>query len=128
MSIVIIAKWAKTYKTVTGDYVQGEIGVALSMTESPSIVADSPSMEKNWALKKAKKSAGFLNALGLFLLDAFFQGKQTGVKANPADIASKMKSLISAIGISFFQRRNGFQHFKLQDISAGCHPRGVPVF
>ena len=71
-----------------------------------------------------------MNALGLFLLDAFFQAEQTGVKANPADIASKMKSLISTIGISCFQRRNGFQQFKLQDISAGCQPliRGVPVF
>ena len=62
----IIAKWAETCKTVSGDYVQGEIGVAPSMTESPSVAADSPSLEEGWALKKAKKSARFLNALGLF--------------------------------------------------------------
>ena len=55
----MIAKWAKTCKTVTGDYVEGEIGVALSMIESPSVVADSPSLEESWALKKAKKSARF---------------------------------------------------------------------
>ena len=38
----IIAKWAETCKTVTGDYVQGEIGFAQSVTESPSVSADSP--------------------------------------------------------------------------------------
>ena len=32
----IIAKWAETCKTVTGDYVQDEVGGAPSVTESPS--------------------------------------------------------------------------------------------
>ena len=55
----IIAKWAETCKTVTGDYVQGEIGVAPSLAESPSVSVDSPSLEEGWALKKAKKSTRF---------------------------------------------------------------------
>ena len=55
----IIGMWAETCKTVTGDYVQSQISVASSTTESPSVAADSPSLEEGWALKKAKKSARF---------------------------------------------------------------------
>ena len=125
----IIAKWVETCKTVSGDYVQGEIGVAPSMTESPSVAADSPSLEEGWALKKAKKSARFSERVRSFLQGTFFQGEQTGVRANPADIASKMKSLRSANGNKLFSKEEwlNFQHFKLQDILAGCQPliRGV---
>lgn len=35
--------------------------------------------------------------------DTFFQGEQTGVKANPADIASKMRSLRYANGNKLFR-------------------------
>ena len=83
---------------------QGEIGVAPSMTESPSVAADSPSLEEGWALKKAKKSARFSERVRSFLQGTFFQGEQTGVKANPADIASKMKSLRSANGNKLFSK------------------------
>ena len=96
----IIAKWVETCKTVTGDYVQGEIGVAPSMTEA----ADSPSLEEGWALKKAKKSTRFSESVRSFLQDTFFQGEQTGVNANPSDIASKMKSLRSANGNELFTK------------------------
>ena len=100
----IIAKWAETCKPVTGDYVQGEIGFAPSVTESPSVSADSPSLEEGWALKKAKKSTRFSERVRSFLQDTFFQGEQTGVKANPADIASKMQSLRSATGNKLFTK------------------------
>ena len=100
----IIVKWAETCKTVSGDYVQGEIGVAPSMTESPSVAADSPLLGEGWALKKAKKSARFSERVRSFLQGTFFQGEQTGVMANPADIASKMKSLRSANGNKLFSK------------------------
>ena len=77
---------------------QDEIGVAPSMTESPSVAADSPSLEEGSALKKAKKSARFSERVRSFLEGTYFQGEQTSVKANPADIASKIKSLRSANG------------------------------
>ena len=83
---------------------QGEIGVASSVTESPSVSADSPSLEEGWALKKAKKPTRFSERVRSFLQDTFFQGEQTGVKANPADIASKMKSLRSANGNKLFTK------------------------
>ena len=38
---------------------QGEIGIVLSMRESPSGVVYSLLLEESWALKKAKKSARF---------------------------------------------------------------------
>ena len=100
----IIAKWAETCKPVTGDYVQGETGVVQSVTESPSVSADSPSLEEGWALKKAKKSTRFSERARSFLQDTFFQGEQTGVKANPADIASKMRSLRTENGIKLFTK------------------------
>ena len=49
------AKLVETCKTVTGNYLQGEIGVALSVTEPPSVSASSHSLEEGWAPKKAKK-------------------------------------------------------------------------
>ena len=48
----IIAKWAETCKTVTGGYVQGEVGGAPSVTESLSESTDNPSLEEGWAMKK----------------------------------------------------------------------------
>ena len=74
------------------------------MTESPSVSADSPSLEEGWALKKAKKSTRFSERIRSFLQDTFFQGEQTGVKANPANIASKIKSLRSANGNKLFTK------------------------
>ena len=55
-------------------------------------------------MKKAKKSTRFSERVRSFLQDTFFQGEQTGVKANPADIASKMKSLRSANGNKLFTK------------------------
>ena len=86
----IIAKWAETCKTVTGDYVQGEVGGAPSVTESPSVSADNPSLEEGWAMKKSKKSIRFSERVRSYLQETFFQGEETGIKANPADIACKM--------------------------------------
>ena len=107
---------------------QSEIGVALSMTESPSVAADSSSLEEGWALKKAKKSARFFERVRPFLQGKFFQGKQTGVKANPADIASKMKSLRSANGNKLFSKEEWLSTLQVaryfSRLSA-LHKRGV---
>ena len=65
----------ETCKTVTGDYVQGEIGVGPSATESPSVSADSPSLEEGWALKQGKKSTRFSERVR-----SFFAGYVTGFK------------------------------------------------
>lgn len=55
-------------------------------------------------MKKAKKSTRFSERVRSFLQDIFFQGEETGVKANPANIASKMKSLRSANGNKLFTK------------------------
>ena len=118
----IITKWAETCKTVTGDYVQGGVGGAPSVTESPSVSADNPSLEEGWAMKKSKKSIRFSERVRSYLQETYFQGEETGVKANPADIACKMKVKDRQMEINCFQRKIKFQHIKLQDISAGCQP------
>ena len=100
----IIAKWAETCKTVTGDYVQGEVGGAPSVTESPSVSADNPSLEGGWAMKKSKKSIRVSERVRSYLPETFFQGEGTGVKANLADIACKMRSKRSSTGDKLFSK------------------------
>ena len=53
---------------------QSEIGAVPSVAESPSVSADSPSLEEGWAMKKAKKSTRFSERIRSFLQDTFFQG------------------------------------------------------
>ena len=98
----IIAKWAETCKTVTGDYVQGEVGGAPSVTESPSVSADNPSLEEGWAMKKSKKSIRVSERVRSYLPETFFQVEETGVNANLADIACKMRSQRSSNGDNLF--------------------------
>ena len=100
----IMAKWADTCKTVTGDYVQGEVAGAPVVTESPSLLADNPSLEEGWAMKKSKKSIRFSERVRSYLQETFFQGEETGVKANPADIACKMRSQRSSNGDKLFSK------------------------
>ena len=77
---------------------QGEVGGAPSMTESPSVSADNPSLEEGWAMKKSKKSVRVSKRVRSYLPETFFQGEETGVKANLADIACKMRSQRSSNG------------------------------
>ena len=100
----IITKWAETCKTVTGDYVQGEVGGAPPVTESPSVSADNPSMEEGWAMKKSKKSIRVSERFRSYLPETFLQGEDTGVKANLADIACKMRSQRSSNGDKLFSK------------------------
>ena len=100
----IIAKWAETCKTVTGVYVQGEVGGAPSVTESPSVSADNPSLEEGWAMKKSKKSIRVSESVRSYLPETFFQVEETGVNANLADIACKMRSQRSSNGDKLFSK------------------------
>ena len=43
-----------------------------------------------------------------------FYGKQTGVKANPADIASKMRMLRSANGNTLFKKEEWFSTLQVE--------------
>ena len=81
---------------------QGEVGGAPSVARSPSVSADNPSLEEGWAMKKSKKSIRFSERVRSYLQETFFQGEETGVKANPADIACKMRSQRSSNGVKLF--------------------------
>lgn len=100
----IITKWAETCKTVTRDHVEGEVGGVPSVTESSSVSADNPSLEEGWAMKKSKKSIRFSKRVRSYLQETFFQEEETGVKANPADIARKMRSQRSSNGDKLFSK------------------------
>ena len=49
-------------------------------------------------MKKSKKSIRFSERVRSYLQETFFQGEETGVKANPADIACKIRSQRSSNG------------------------------
>ena len=83
---------------------QGEVGGAPSVTESPSVSADNPSLEGGWAMKKSKKSIRVSERVRSYLPETFFQGEGTGVKANLADIACKMRSKRSSTGDKLFSK------------------------
>ena len=57
-----------------------------------------------WVLKKEKKSTKFSQRLQSFLQEIFFQGEETGNKANPPDLAPKMKRLRQGNGDKLFTR------------------------
>ena len=83
---------------------QGEVGGAPSVTESPSVSADNPSLEEGWVMKKSKKSIRVFERFRSYLPETFFQGEETGVKANLADIACKMRSQRSSNGDKLFSK------------------------
>ena len=83
---------------------QGEVGGAPPVTESPSVSADNPSMEEGSAMKKSKKSIRVSERVRSYLPETFLQGEDTGVKANLADIACKMRSQRSSNGDKLFSK------------------------
>ena len=50
---------------------QGEVGGAPSVTESPSVSADNPSLEEGWVRKKSKKSIRVSERVRSYLPFAF---------------------------------------------------------
>lgn len=52
-----------------------------------------PPAEKIWALKKARSTVLFSNNARNYLRQVFLQGEETGQKANPADVVTRMKGL-----------------------------------
>ena len=83
---------------------QGEVGGAPSVTESPSVSADNPSLEEGWVMKKSKKSIRVSESIRSYLPETFFQVEETGVNANLADIACKMRSQRSSNGDKLFSK------------------------
>ena len=58
---------------------QGEVGGAPSVTGSPSVSADNPSLKEGWAMKISNKSIRFSESVRSYLQETFFQGEETGV-------------------------------------------------
>ena len=96
-------KWADTCQDISGSYVQKN--VASSSQESVGTDYSSiPTTDEGWALKKTRKSTRFSEGVRSYLKNIFIQGEETGTKANPADIASKMKMLRSENGKKMFSK------------------------
>lgn len=63
-----------------------------SSTEQCSASTPHTSADAGWAVKKARRATRFSDKVKLYLRDIFLKGEETGKKANPADISSKMKN------------------------------------
>ena len=58
---------------------QGEVGGAPSVTESPSVSADNPSQEEGWAMKKSKKSIRVSERVRSYLPEKYSSKKKKPV-------------------------------------------------
>lgn len=94
-------KWAETCKDVAGSYVHQP--AAHPFTSSVAASADN-AMSLGWALKTTRKSVRFTEKIKTYLKNKFLEGEETGRKANPNDVATKIKTLRTATGQKMFTK------------------------
>ena len=66
--------------------------------------ASTPSCEQGWALKKKKKSTRFSKEVRQFLVDAFWEGQDTGRKHDPKVISTQLRSATASNGKKMFAK------------------------
>ena len=94
-------KWAETCKEVSGSYVHH----AATASSSSSVAASAHNpVSLGWALKATRKSVRFTENIKVYLKQKFMEGEETGRKANPSDVASKIKTLRTATGEKMFAK------------------------
>ena len=64
-----------------------------------------PSAEEGWALKKVRNAVNFSENVRNYLLEAFLLGGETGHKANPGDVATRMRGLRDSSGKKRFHKK-----------------------
>ena len=82
-------KWAETCLSLAGGYVQAT--PSTSATAKQPNNQNMPSEEEGWALKKVRHAVTFSENARNYLKEVFLQGEETGHKANPADVATRMQ-------------------------------------
>ena len=88
-------------KDVSGSYVHQ--AAAGPSTSSVAESADNP-VSLGWALKTTRKSVRLTEKIKDYLKTKFLEGEETGRKANPSDVASKIKTLRTATGQNMFAK------------------------
>ena len=96
-------KWTATCKSVTGSYVRGEASTSTS-NQSTSGAKLGPRIDAGWALKKSKKVTRFSGNVRQYLLAIFLQGEESGKKATPHDVATRMKTVSKEEGGKMFEK------------------------
>ena len=97
-------KWAETCLSLTGGYVQAVPSISGASTANQPDNLNMPSAEKGWALKKMRSTVTFSDNARNYLRQVFLQGEETGHKADPVDVASRMKVLHDDSGKKKFQK------------------------
>ena len=97
-------KWAETCLSLSGGYVQGVPSFSGASTANQPNNSSMPPAEKEWALKKARSTVPFSENARNYLRQVFLQGEETSHKANPADVATRLKGLSDDSGKKIFQK------------------------
>jgi len=94
-------KWAETCKDVSGSYVHQ---AAAGPSTSSVAASANNSVSLGWALKTTRKLVRFTEKIKAYLKNKFLEGEETGRKANPTDVANKIKTLRIPTGQKMFSK------------------------
>ena len=98
-------KWAETCQSLTGGYLQSVSYTSAAATDNQHGSQNVPSTEEGWALKKVRNVSHFSENVRNYLREVFLLGEETGHKANPGDVATRMKGLRDGSGKKRFQKK-----------------------
>ena len=96
--------WAVTCQSLAGGgYLQSVPSTSAAATADQPDNQNVPSAEEGWALKKVRNVVNFSKNVRNYLQEVFLLGEETGHKANPGNVAMRMKGLQDSSGKKRFQ-------------------------
>ena len=98
-------KWAETCQSLAGGYLQSMPSTSAAATADQPDNQNVVSSEEGWALKKVRNAVNFSESVRNYLREVFLLGEETGHKANPGDVATRMKGLRDSNGKKRFQKK-----------------------
>ena len=98
-------KWAETCQSIAGGYLQAVSSTSAAATADQPDYQNVPSAEEGWALKKVRNAVNFSENVRNYLLEVFLLGEETGHKANPGDVATRMRGLRDSSGKKRFHKK-----------------------
>ncbi|XP_048586205.1 uncharacterized protein LOC116616791 [Nematostella vectensis] len=84
-------KWAKACQ----DVVSAARELTIERSLDLQLASGQPTVKRGWALKRSKKAVRFTEKVKRYLTGVCLEGEQTGKKADPSEVATRLKSLRS---------------------------------
>ena len=98
-------KWAETCQSLAGGYLQSVPSTSAAATADQPDNQNMPSAEEGWALKKVRNAVNFSENVRNYLREVYLLGEETGHKANPGDVATRMEGFRDCTGKKRFQKK-----------------------